>query len=179
MWEAALPATHMEKGIRMYPTDLTVAAVVEHDGKYLLVEERSMGRRVLCQPGGHIEADESPEQAVVREVLEETGCTVNCHDLIGIYLWIHPQTRQQFLRLVYSAAFVSCDETLALDDGITGRKWMTLLEIEGRESMLRTPAVFRCIQDYEKGLRQSDALLTGMLPLQQNVHRILATADLV
>ena len=54
----------------MYPTDLTVAAVIEHDGKYLLVEERAMGRRVFTQPGGHIEANESPEEAAVREVLE-------------------------------------------------------------------------------------------------------------
>ena len=48
----------------MYPTDLTVAAVIERDDKYLLVEEQAMGQRVLTQPGGHIEADESPEQAV-------------------------------------------------------------------------------------------------------------------
>ena len=64
----------------MYPTDLTVAAVVERDGRYLLVEEHAMGLVVLSQPGGHIEAGESPEQAVVREVLEETGCTVHYVD---------------------------------------------------------------------------------------------------
>ena len=110
----------------MYPTDLTVAAVIEHEGRYLLVEERAMGRRVLTQPGGHIEADESPEQAVVREVLEETGCSVGCADMIGVYLWIHPQTRQQFLRIVYAANFISCDESLPLDDGILGRRWMSL-----------------------------------------------------
>ena len=51
----------------MYPTDLTVSAVVEHDGKYLLVEEHAMGLVVLNQPGGHIESGESPEAAVVRE----------------------------------------------------------------------------------------------------------------
>ena len=163
----------------MYPTDLTVAAVVEHDDKYLLVEEYAMGRRVFSQPGGHLEADEAPEQAVIRETLEETGCTVECQDLIGVYLWIHPQTRQQFLRLVYVAKFVDCDESLPLDDGILSRRWMNLRDLEDRRSTLRSPAVLRCVQDYVAGKRQSDALLTGMLPLQQNVHRILATADLV
>jgi ADP-ribose pyrophosphatase YjhB (NUDIX family) len=163
----------------MYPTDLTVAAVIEHDDKYLLVEEYAMGRRVFSQPGGHIEADEAPEQAVIRETLEETGCTVECQDLIGVYLWIHPQTRQQFLRLVYVAKFVDCDESLPLDDGILSRRWMNLRDLEDRRSTLRSPAVLRCVQDYVAGKRQSDALLTGMLPLQQNVHRILATADLV
>ena len=163
----------------MYPTDLTVAAVVETEGSYLLVEEHAMGRRVFTQPGGHIEAGESPEQAVVREVLEETGCTVECEDMIGVYLWIHPQTRQQFLRIVYAAKFIGCDESLALDEGILGRRWMTLEDLHDRRAVLRTPAVLRCVEDYMAGLRASDALLTGMLPLQQNVHRILATADLV
>lgn len=163
----------------MYPTDLTVAAVVEHEGKYLLVEERAMGQRVFGQPGGHIETGESPEQAVERETLEETGCKVRCNDLVGVYLWIHPQTRQQYLRIVYSAAFIDCDESLPLDEGILSRRWMTLEDLRDRKAVLRSPAVLRCVQDYVAGLRQSDALLTGMLPLQQNVHRILATADLV
>lgn len=163
----------------MYPTDLTVAAVVEHDGKYLLVEERAMGRRVFTQPGGHIETGETPEEAVVRETLEETGCTVACEDLIGVYLWIHPQTRQQFLRIVYAAKFIECDESLPLDYGILSRRWMTLQDLQDRQAVLRSPAVLRCTNDYIAGQRQSDALLTGMLPLQQNVHRILATADLV
>ena len=163
----------------MYPTDLTVAAVVEHEGKYLFVEEYAMGERVLTQPGGHIETDESPEEAVVREVLEESGCTVECQDMIGVYLWIHPQTRQQFLRIVFSAKFVSEDESAELDDGILGRRWMTLADIRARRRVMRTPAVLKCVEDYVSGRRGGDDLLTGMLPLQQNVHRILATADLV
>ena len=163
----------------MYPTDLTVAAVVQHDDKYLLVEEHAIGRRVFSQPGGHIEADESPEQAVVRETLEETGCTIACQAMIGVYLWIHPQTRQQFLRIVYAAEFISCDESLSLDDGIIARRWMSLQDLRDRKAVLRSPAVLRCVEDYISGQRQSDALLIGMLPLQQNVHKILATADLV
>jgi len=163
----------------MHPTDLTVAAVVEHDGKYLIVEERAMGKRVYTQPGGHIESGEAPEQAVVRETLEETGCAVECQDLIGIYLWIHPQTRQQFLRIVYAARFISCDESLQLDDGILSRVWLTKRDLENRKADLRSPMVLRCVHDYVAGQRQSDSVLTGMLPLQQNVQRILATADLV
>lgn len=163
----------------MYPTDLTVAAVVDLDGRFLMVEEMSQGRKVLGQPGGHIESGESPEQAVVRETLEETGCTVVCKDLVGIYLWIHPQTRQQFLRIAYAAEFRSCDETLALDDGIIARRWATLDQLRSRKSLLRSPAVLRCVEDYAEGKRASDALLTGMLPLQQNVHRVLASASLV
>ena len=163
----------------MYPTDLTVAAVVEHEGKYLFVEEYAMGERVWTQPGGHIETDESPEEAVVREVLEESGCTVECQDMIGVYLWIHPQTRQQFLRIVFAAKYIALDQSAQLDDGILGRRWMTLADVRARRRELRTPAVLRSVEDYVAGRRGGDDLLTGMLPLQQNVHRILATADLV
>lgn len=163
----------------MYQTDLTVAAVIEQDGKYLFVEERAMGRRVISQPGGHIEAGESPENAVVRETLEETGCSVDCDELIGVYLWIHPQTRQQYLRVMYAAHYKSCDQSLPLDTGIFARRWLTLAELEARRSKLRSPVVLRCVKDFAAGKRQSDALLTGMLPLQQNVHKVLSAADLV
>lgn len=163
----------------MYPTDLTVGAVIVHDGKYLMVEELSGGRAVFSQPGGHIESDESPEQAAQREVLEETGCIVSCNDLIGVYLWIHPQTRQQFLRLVYTADLVRSDDKRPLDDGILARHWMNRADIEAQRSKLRSPVVLRCIDDFEAGRRQSDALISGMLPLHNNVDRVIARADLV
>lgn len=163
----------------MYPTDLTVSAVIEKDGHYLLVEEFAMGRVVLNQPGGHIEAGESPEQAVVREVCEETGCDASCRELIGVYLWIHPQSRQQFLRLVFVADYLGHDEERPLDDGIIRCRWLPREDIELRRGELRSPVVLRCIRDFEAGKRQSDSLLNGMLPLQHNVDTVLANADLV
>ena len=163
----------------MYPTDLTVSAVIRHEGRYLLVEERAMGNLVLTQPGGHIESAETLEQAVTRETLEETGCTIECEDMIGVYLWIHPQTRQQFLRIVFAAEFLGCDESLPLDDGILGRRWLTRADIEQARMRLRSPVVLRCIHDFEAGKRQSDSLMAGMMALENNVADVIARADLV
>lgn len=163
----------------MYPTDLTVSAVIEHNGSYLLIDEYSMGDVVINQPGGHIEAGESPEEAIIREVREETGCDVSAGEIVGVYLWIHPQTRQQFLRLVFVAEYLGCDESRQLDQNIVRARWMALQDIEARRNDLRTPVVLRCIHDFESGKRQSDSLLTGMLPLQNNVDAVLANADLV
>lgn len=163
----------------MQPTDLTVSAVIERGGQYLMVEEVVSGAVVLNQPGGHLESGESPEEAVVREVLEETGCDVDCGELIGVYLWIHPQTRQQFLRIAYVATLLNEDDTRPLDDGIIARHWLSRSEVEYRRRSLRSPLVQRCIQDFEAGRRLSGTLLSGLLPLQQNVHAVLASADLV
>ena len=163
----------------MQPTDLTVSAVIERDGQYLMVEEIASGAVVLNQPGGHLESGESPEEAVIREVLEETGCDVACGELVGVYLWIHPQTRQQFLRIVYVATLLNEDPSRPLDDGIIAKRWLSRADIDYRRQSLRSPIVQRCIQDFEAGRRQPGALFSGMLPLQHHVHAVLASADLV
>jgi 8-oxo-dGTP pyrophosphatase MutT (NUDIX family) len=161
----------------MAATDLTVAAVVEHDGKFLIIEEYVSGRRVLTQPGGHIEAGESPEQAVVRETLEESGCLVSCNDLIGVYLWRHPRSRQQYLRLAYQASFISVNESLELDDGIVCRRWLTLDQLKRRRAMLRSPAVLQCIRDHLAGRRPQLDIPTSVLSLDRNVDRMVAAAN--
>lgn len=163
----------------MLPTDLTVSAVVEQDGRFLIVEERASGVVVVTQPGGHIEADESPEQAVVREVLEETHQVVEVEALLGVYLWIHPQTRQQFLRIVYLADLVGEDRARPPDNGIRAVHWYTQQDLEMRRRALRSPVVLRCIEDYRAGRRRPDTFLSTLLPVQKNVDAVLANAWLV
>lgn len=163
----------------MLPTDLTVSVVVENDGQFLIVEERSSGVIVLTQPGGHIESGESAEQAAERETLEEAGCHVSVTGFLGAYLWIHPQTRQNFLRIVYVAELLSQDTTCILDDGIHAVHWFTPSDLRSRQRHVRTPVVLRAIDDYLAGNRQPAAVLDGMMPIQHNVHEVLANASLV
>jgi 8-oxo-dGTP pyrophosphatase MutT (NUDIX family) len=161
------------------PTDLTVAAVVPESGRYLIVEERASGVVIVTQPGGHIETDESPEEAVVRETLEETACHIEVDSLLGVYLWIHPQTRQQFLRIVYVARFLSEDKSRPLDDSVHAVHWYSLDDLRRRRQSLRSPVVIRCIDDYLTGKRKPDGLLAGLMPVQKNVDAVLACASLV
>ena len=163
----------------MLPTDLTVSSVIEQDGKFLVVEERASGVIVVNQPGGHIESGESPEQAAERETLEETGCISAVSELLGVYLWIHPQTRQNFLRIVFVADLLSHDPARELDDGIYAIHWYTLEALERRRQDLRTPMVLKSVEDYNAGNRQPDTLLAGLTPVQNNVDRVLANAHLV
>lgn len=163
----------------MLPTDLTVSALVPRDGRYLTIEERASGVVVVTQPGGHIDAGESPEEAVVRETLEESRCRIRVNGLLGVYLWIHPQTRQQFLRIVYLADFLGEDPLRKLDEGVHAVHWYTLEDLQRRRRQLRSPVVMRCIEDHLAGRRKPISQLARLMPLQQNVDAILATASLV
>ncbi len=163
----------------MLSTDLTVSAVIEKDARFLIVEERASGMVVVNQPGGHIEAGESPEEAVIRKTMEVARCEIEPSGLLGVYLWIHPQTRQQFLRIVYTADMISEDHSRILDNGIHAVHWYTIADLRHRKKDLRSPVVMRCVEDYISGRRQPDSLLAGLAPIQQNVAAVMANACLV
>jgi len=152
---------------------------VEKDGEFLIVEERASGIIVLNQPGGHIEADESPQQAAEREALEKTGCEIRVNGLLDVYLWIHPQTRRNYLRIVYVSDLVSQDLHRSLDDGIYAVHWFTRGDLENRRSDIRTPIVVHCIDDYLAGKRKPNSLLDSLQPVQQNVQQVMANAHLI
>lgn len=163
----------------MLTTDLTVAAVVMHDGAYLIVEETVGGETVVTQPGGHIESGETPEDAVRREVFEEAACDVTVGELIGVYLWIHPQTRQQYLRIVYVAELEKAHRRRPPDAAIHAVHWLSRADLERRSHQHRSPVVMRCIEDYLSGKRQPNSLLSGMKPIERHVDSVLANARLI
>jgi ADP-ribose pyrophosphatase YjhB (NUDIX family) len=161
------------------PTDLTVSAVVERHERFLTIEKRVSGVVVVSQPSAHIETDESPEQATVRGGLLETGCELAATGLLGVYLWIHPQTRQQYLQIVYTADLLRENVNRQLDEHIRGVHWYSLGDIRNRSKELSSPIVQHCIEDYVVGQRVPNELLAGLMPIQQNVAEIMANARLV
>lgn len=126
-----------------------------------------------------MEAGESPEEAVMRETLEETGCHVACEELVGVYLWVDPTSQRKYLRIIFVAEYLGCDEDLELDESVIARHWMTFSELEKKRLSLRSPAVLQCLRDYVGGRRQSGTILSEMRPLQNHVDRVLASARLV
>ena len=161
----------------MKATDLTVATVVERDGHFLIVEEYVAGRPLLSQPGGHIESGETPERAAERETLEESGCTVRCEDLIGVYLWTHPKTRHQYLRIAFRARYIGVDETLPLDEGVIRRRWLTLEQIKSRRAMLRSPSVLQCVQDHVNGQSLALPVPRDLVSLNRHMDQVIAVAS--
>jgi 8-oxo-dGTP pyrophosphatase MutT (NUDIX family) len=131
--------------------DLTVAAIVEHDGRFLLVEERVRGAAVFNQPAGHVEDGESLLDAVVREVFEETAWRFEPRHLLGTYLWRNADNGRSTLRVAIAGDVRDCVAGHRLDADIIATHWLTRSELEQRR--LRSPLVLRCIDDWVAGRR--------------------------
>lgn len=130
---------------------VTVATVVEDQGRFLLVEEMANNRAVFNQPAGHLEADESLIQAALRETLEETGWEVELTAVIGIYLYTAPSNGVTYQRVCFSARPVRQIPGIPLDEGIIAPHWLSRDEINARADRLRSELVLRCIDDFIKG----------------------------
>lgn len=133
--------------------DLTVAAVVERDGQFLLVEERVGNAMVFNQPAGHVERGEELIAAAIRETLEESAWTFQPEALTGIYLWDQPEKQRSFLRFTFCGKVTKHDPQRRLDRGIERALWMDRAQLVMRSSRLRSPMVLRCIDDYLAGRR--------------------------
>ena len=136
------------------PMEITVAAVTETDGRFLVVEERINRRLVFNQPAGHVEPGETLLEAVIREVREETAWLFEANELVGVYLWRHPGTGRTTKRFAFTGAVTDHRKGQRLDDGIVATHWLTRDELKGREPHLRSPLVLRCVEDYLAGRRQ-------------------------
>jgi 8-oxo-dGTP pyrophosphatase MutT (NUDIX family) len=132
---------------------VTVAAIVERGGAYLLVREHTRNGLRLNQPAGHLEPGETPPAGAARETLEEAAWEVEPSALVGIYRWDAPDNGATFVRFAYAATPIAAVPGRALDEGIVDALWLTYDEIVARRDEHRSPLVLRCIEDYRAGRR--------------------------
>lgn len=126
----------------------TVAAIVEQNNRFLLVEELIHGDIVYNQPAGHLEDNESFIDAVIRETREESAWTFTPEGVVGVYLWKHPDKGQTFLRVAIHGRCSDHDPDQPLDEGIQRAVWKSRDEIASMHNQLRSPMVLDCIDDY-------------------------------
>lgn len=146
---------------RFWQPDVTVATVVVRDGRVLMVEEMVRGERVLNQPAGHLEPDESLLEAALRETLEETGWEVTLTAFIGAYQWKAPADGRHFLRMAFAAEPLRHHPGRTLDEGIVQALWLTPAELAAESTRHRSPLVWRAVEDFLSGRR---------FPLQALTH---------
>ncbi len=142
---------------------VTVAAIIERDGRYLLVEEETAQGLRLNNPAGHLDPAESPAQACAREALEETTHLFVPTHLIGVYLsrFQREQTGEDitYLRLAFAGELGDAQPDRTLDAGILRTVWMTPQEVRASQARHRSPLVLRCIEDHLAGQRHPLALI--------------------
>ena len=161
---------------------VTVAAIVERDGRYLLVEELTPEGLKLNNPAGHLDPGESPEQGAARECLEETACTFVPQALLGIYLARFERAAGAaasggaagtaaeditYLRLAYCGTVGDPEPGRALDSPIVRTLWLTPDEVRAQAHRLRSPLVLRCIIDHQAGVRHPLGAVWADESLQQ------------
>lgn len=132
---------------------VTVAALIEEHERFLLVEESITGQVVYNQPAGHLEDEETPFAAVIRETLEETAWHFAPAFITGIYQWTQPESRQTFMRICFAGQPTGFEAGRRLDNDIIRTVWLSRQEIQAKLPQLRSPLVLACIDDYLKGRR--------------------------
>jgi 8-oxo-dGTP pyrophosphatase MutT (NUDIX family) len=142
--------------------DVTVAAIIERGGKFLMVEERAGSHLVLNQPAGHLEQGESLPAAVAREALEETGHRFDPEHVVGFYLWHSQDAETTYLRIAFCGDAEPSPDVAALDEGIVAVHWLSRAQLVNRTQQLRSPMVLRCIDDYLAGQRYPLDCLTHL-----------------
>lgn len=144
----------------IWKPNVTVAAIVEKGGEFLLVEEQTSEGILFNQPAGHLEPGESIIQGVIRETLEETGFTFVPGFVLGIYHWYSQAGNVTYLRFAFCGSVVEHDPTRALDAGILSAGWYGAEAIRKMSYCHRSPLVMRCIDDYLAGKAYPLELLT-------------------
>ena len=142
-----------------WKTSVTVAAIVERDGRYLLVEEHTPDGLLLNNPAGHLDPGESPLEAVVRETMEETARTFTPRALVGVYLSRAQRTDLTedvtYLRIAFTGDVSEPLPDRALDPEIVRTLWMTPEELRANAARHRSPLLMRCVDDHRAGKRHA------------------------
>ncbi|MCX7098356.1 MAG: NUDIX hydrolase [Methylococcales bacterium] len=144
---------------------VTVAAVIERDNRFLLVEEHTPRGLEFNQPAGHFEKDEDLIAAVKREVHEETAWHFEPEHLISVQLWRKNPEFPTFLRVCFSGQCHSHDPNQQLDDGIVATHWLSRDEIVAQQHRLRSPLVLLSVDEYLSGQRYPLSILKSFLDL--------------
>ncbi len=149
----------MNRQNQQWKPNVTVAAVVERDGSFLLVEEQTDEGILYNQPAGHLEAGESLLEAVIRETLEESAWRFTPTALIGVYQYQQADSGITYLRFAFTGELSDHEAGRKLDTGILRALWMPAADIRANRAKHRSPLLMQCVDDYLAGRRYPLQLL--------------------
>ncbi len=140
----------------------TVAAIIEQNGKFLLVEEETDRGNRYNQPAGHLEDGETLLQAVIRETMEESAYEFMPDALLGVYHWKHDHNDTTYLRFAFIGKVGMHYPMQELDAGIVQAVWMSIDEIRDKAGLMRSEQVLSCVEDYLAGKSYPLEVITNL-----------------
>ena len=146
----------------IWKPNTTVAAIIERDNKFLLVEEITERGNRFNQPAGHLEDGETLVQAVIRETMEEAAYEFTPEFLLGVYQWKHTLNYTTYLRFAFIGKAGVHYPMQELDEGIVQAVWMDIDEIRDKANLMRSPQILSCIEDYLAGKRYPLEVITNL-----------------
>ena len=146
----------------IWKPNTTVAAIIERDNKFLLVEEITERGNRFNQPAGHLEDGETLIQAVIRETMEESAYEFTPEFLLGVYQWKHTLNDTTYLRFAFIGKAGVHYPMQELDEGIVQAVWMDIDEIRDKANLMRSPQILSCIEDYLAGKRYPLEVITNL-----------------
>jgi 8-oxo-dGTP pyrophosphatase MutT (NUDIX family) len=136
---------------------VTVAAVIERDGRFLMIEEETSEGLRINNPAGHLDPGETPAEGCAREALEETAWHFRATHLLGVYISRFQRSTTgediTYLRFAFTGELGQEEKGRALDHGIVRTLWMTPEELRATADRHRSPLVLKCLEDYLAGVR--------------------------
>jgi phosphatase NudJ len=136
---------------------VTVAAVIERDGRFLMIEEETSEGLRINNPAGHLDPGETPAEGCAREAMEETAWHFKPTHLLGVYISRFQRSTTgediTYLRFAFTGEVGEQVPGRALDHGIVRTLWMTADELRATADRHRSPLVLRCLEDYLAGVR--------------------------
>jgi len=145
-----------------FKPNTTVAAIIEQNGKFLLVEEKTDRGNRYNQPAGHLEDGETLIEAVIRETMEESAYAFTPQYLLGVYHWKHPHNDTTYLRFAFVGKVGLHYPMQELDTGIVQAVWMDIDEIRDKAGLMRSEQVIACIEDYLAGKSYPLEVITNL-----------------
>lgn len=137
--------------MRKWLPRVTVATIVEKNKRFLMVEEMIRGEKIINQPAGHLEPNETLIDAAIRETLEETGWHIKIDYLVECSQWTSNNSKNHYIRFCFAATAISHEPQRSLDEGIISACWMSREEIAKSDKQLRSPLVLHHIDHYING----------------------------